>query len=150
MRPMTRPLAIDDLYVIPALSEPTLSPDGTTVAYVVTTPDRDADGYRSQVWTVAADGSSEPRAFTNGPHDSSPRWAPDGSRLAFVADDGDGVAQVHLVDAAGGAARQLTRLAAGAGDPQWAPDGSRIAVTSVISLSTAPAANAPVVIDRLG
>src|SRR3954463_7026837 len=110
---MPRPLRIDDLYSIPAVSDPVLSPDGGTVAYVVTVPDRDDDGYRSQVWTVATDGAAPPRALTPGPHDTSPRWAPDGRTLAFLGHS-DGVAQVHLVDPAGRAPRRVTKLATGA------------------------------------
>jgi Tol biopolymer transport system component len=33
---------------------------------------------------VSPDGSSEPRRLTVGPRDSRPRWSPDGSRLAFL------------------------------------------------------------------
>src|SRR4051794_37639236 len=141
---MTRPVRIDDLYVIPAVSDPVLSPDGGTVAYVVTVPDRDDDGYRSQVWTAATDGATPPRALTPGPHDTAPRWSPDGSSLAYLGHS-DGVAQVHLVDPAGGAPRPITQLAMGAMDPQWAPDSKSIAVGTLTSLTEPGDPNAPIV-----
>jgi dipeptidyl aminopeptidase/acylaminoacyl peptidase len=145
----TRTLTPQDLYAVPAVSEPALSPDGGHVVYVVTTPDRDTDGYRSRVWTVPADGSAPARPLTNGPHDTAPRWSPDGSRVAYLAHDGDGLSQVHVVPGSGGGAEQLTRLPGGAADPQWSPDGTRVAVTSIVPPDDSPGPEAPVVIDRL-
>src|SRR3954453_20397833 len=141
---MTRPLTIEDLYRIPAVSDPALSPDGSAVAYVLTLPDREEDSYRSQVWTVATDGATPPRALTPGPRDSAPRWAPDGSSLAYLGADAAGVAQVQVINAAGGAPRRISDLAAGAMDPRWSPDGKRIAVTTITSLDESTDPNAPV------
>jgi dipeptidyl aminopeptidase/acylaminoacyl peptidase len=64
----------------------------------------------------------------------SPRWSPDGARLAFVrAGEGEGSAgrpQIWLLPMAAGEARPLTRLSRGAGSPAWSPDGRTIAFTS--------------------
>jgi len=147
-----RALQIDDLYRIPALSEPALSPDGAWVAYVVTTADRDSDGYRSQIWRVGTTGDATPQPWTDGPHDGAPRWSPDGATLAFVAAADNDVAQLFVKPADGGARRQVTSLAGGAGDPEWSPDGTRVAVVSRVRVDDGDQRddNAPVVLDRLG
>ena len=42
-----RPITPEDLFNLPIVSDPRLSPDGTQVAYVVTRLDQDADEYRA-------------------------------------------------------------------------------------------------------
>ena len=54
------------------------------------------------------------------------RWSPDGSRLGFVADRGDG-AQVYLIPPGGGEAERLTSHEHGVGAFRFSPDGTRIA-----------------------
>ena len=119
-----------DVYELVAVGDPRVSPDGRTIAYVLTTIDREESKYRSAVWVVAVDGSQAPRQFTfGGKADTSPRWSPDGSRLAFVSNRGDDKAkpQLYVIPAEGGEALQLTDLKGGVEDPKWSPDGSRIA-----------------------
>ena len=42
------------------------------------------DGYDTSVWMIATAGDDQPHQLTNGKHDSSPRWSPDGNYLCFV------------------------------------------------------------------
>ena len=65
------------------------SPDGKQIAYVVTTIDQKANRRVSAVWAVATDGNSPPRRLTaEGFSSNSPRWSPDGSRVASCGYDG--------------------------------------------------------------
>src|SRR5438309_1437266 len=118
-----------DVYELVSVSDPRVSPDGAIAAYVLTTVDREESRYTSAIWIVAVDGTAAPRQFTFGPrNDTSPRWSPDGSRLAFVSNRGDEKAkpQLYVIPAEGGEALKLTDLAEGVEDPKWSPDGSRI------------------------
>src|SRR2546422_6803707 len=129
---MTRPRGMvpADVYDLVAVSDPRVAPDGRTVAYVVTTVDREESKYRSAIWVVPTEGSDAPRQFTFGPkNDTSPRWSPDGQRLTFVSNRGDDKAkpQLYVIPAEGGEALRLTELKEGVEDPKWSPDGSRIA-----------------------
>src|SRR5688572_28705723 len=121
----------DDLLRIKWLGDPRISPDGTRVAFVVTTLDRERDEYLSNVWVVEWKGR-KPRRFTAGrKRDTSPRWSPDGRWLAFVSErDGAKRPQLHVIPADGGEPTRLTELDHGVSDPAWSPDSKLIAFVS--------------------
>jgi len=133
-----RRLTPEDLYKLAFVSDPQISPDGTKIAFVKTTIDEKSKEYRSQIWVVPSDGSAKPRQFTSGPKsDTSPRWSPDGTRLAFVSDR-NGEKQIYVIPTEGGEALQVTKMRRGAGNPVWAPDGTRIAFTASIDPEDKP------------
>ncbi|MDR1427370.1 MAG: hypothetical protein LBJ08_06395, partial [Bifidobacteriaceae bacterium] len=145
---MTRTANLEDLYAIVQPSQPALSPDGHRVAYALTRADRTTDTITSALWV--ADAGQPPRALTHGPGDTSPAWAPDGSRLAFVRDG-----QLWLLPAGGGEPEQVTDLPLGVGAPVWSPDGQRIAFAAPVARGPAAGgaaqrAAAPIVADGLG
>jgi dipeptidyl aminopeptidase/acylaminoacyl peptidase len=126
-----RPMEPRDLTRIRIVSDPQLCPEGRRVAYVVTTLSEERDEYLSQIWVVALAGG-RPRRFTSGPkRDTTPRWSPDGTRLAFLSErERSEKPQLHVMPADGGEPVRLTRLRHGVTRPVWAPDGIRLAFVS--------------------
>src|SRR5215470_8793359 len=136
---MSRLLTPEDLFALHLAEEPQISPDGTSVAYVLMEVDRDAYEYRRSIWMIAVAGG-EPKRFTAGPKDTSPRWSPDGGLLAFVRapggevkpktveerDRGVSKPQIWIMPTDGGEARQVTFLRHGAGTAVWSPDGKTL------------------------
>ncbi len=123
----------EDVYALTGVGDPRISPDGTRIAYVIQTIDRDKNEYRSAIWVAPRDGSEAARRFTAGEkRDGSPRWSPDGRWLAFVSNRGDdkAQAQIYLIPAEGGEARKLTDLKESASEIAWSPDSTRIAFTA--------------------
>ena len=114
----------DQISEIHVPSDPRLSPDGTRVAYVVSTPNLEDDRYDRVIWV-------EGGQFTAGPGDSSPRWSPDGSGLAFLRSIDGSTAQVAIIPADGGDSRTVTDFELGVEALEWSPDGDRLVVVAV-------------------
>ncbi|HZT95681.1 MAG TPA: S9 family peptidase [Chloroflexota bacterium] len=96
------------------------------VAYVTKRADKDSDDYISNIrlWE-----GGRCRNLTYSGKDSAPRWAPDGSKLAFLSSRA-GKPQIYILHRRGGEATQLTSRDLGAGEPVWSPDSSRIAFSA--------------------
>ena len=126
------------------LSDPRVSPDGTSIAFVVRSIDAGANEYRSAVWLTDADGASPPRQLTDGrARDRCPRWSPDGRWLAFVSsrDASPSAASVLLLPLRGGEARSVVTHDDDIDDLAWSPDGSRLAYTARVGDVPATAAD---------
>src|SRR5262245_61394692 len=135
----TRGVTAEDYFAFETLSDPQFSPDGSTIAFVVTRVDQAQNRRRSEIWSVSADGTHESVALTTAPQSSSsPRWKPDGSALAFLSSRpiaGEAVGdtpktQVWLLPLSGGEPRRVTNLPNGVTSFQWSPDGTRLVAIS--------------------
>ena len=118
----------EDVYELGGVGDPRVSPDGSTVAYVVHGVDEKLNDYRGAIWLAALDGTEEPRRFTAGvKQDGNPRWSPDGRTLAFTSNRDNDIAQLYVMPVAGGEARKLTDSKEDVTQPVWSPDGATIA-----------------------
>ncbi|WP_031101439.1 TolB family protein, partial [Streptomyces sp. NRRL S-15] len=138
---MTRPLRLEDLADVATPEQPSLSPDGERIVYVLRTSDLNADRAVRTLWLVPRAGGAA-RQLTRGGDDQAPDWSPDGARVAFLR-AGDGPAQLWQMPVDGGEGEQLTWLPLGAGAPVWSPDGTRIAFTAPVDIVAGPRTPAP-------
>ena len=132
---MTNPIGPDLFRHLAGVADPTMTPDGSKCAYVLSWIDEETSQSRSRIYQVdlAADcHSPEPRSFTRGESDTHPRYSPDAGFLAFLRPDESPEKhhQIWLMPADGGEAFQLTTLPHGAREFAWSPDSSRLAVVA--------------------
>ncbi|MYA43258.1 MAG: S9 family peptidase, partial [Gemmatimonadetes bacterium] len=120
------PLALETWLDWERVSAPRVSPDGSAVVYTLGWVDRINDRWESSIHIVDSDGS-RPRSLIAG---ASPRWSPNGDRIAFLAPDDAGNTQIFIrwMDAEG-AVSQVTRVEESPSAPEWSPDGTRLAFT---------------------
>src|SRR5713226_7397605 len=122
-------LSTADYWEWRTVSSPQISQDGKTVVYVVGWNDRMNDAMHSNLWMAAADGRDN-RPITQGSfRDTSPRWSPDGTRLAYISNR-SGKTQIHIRWMDSGQEAAITDLEDGPANIAWSPDGKWIAYTS--------------------
>jgi dipeptidyl aminopeptidase/acylaminoacyl peptidase len=126
-----RPMTVDDLFRFKRVSDPQVSPDGRTVAYVVGTVDLAGNKTASTIWLALAGGGEPRQLTTTDKKDKHARWSPDGRRILFESNRG-GDNQLWVIDVGGGEARQLTRISTEAANGLWSPDGGTIAFVSAV------------------
>ncbi len=131
-----------DVFRVQVASDPQISPDGKRIVYVRQSADISSDRRVSNLWIVNFDGS-EHRPVTTGTNgDLSPRWSPDGTRIAYVSDR-DGKTQLYVRWMDSGQSGKLTDLENPPSGISWSPDGKQIAFTSLVSAAAPKIATLP-------
>ncbi len=140
----TRAFTGADLFDLEVATDPQISPDGSQIVYAREANDIMTDRSRRTLWLVdVRTGTQTPLVAGAGSH-ASPRWSPDGKRLAFVSTAEGGSPQLFVRWMTTGATARITGLPDSPGAISWSPDGKRIAYTLTVPgeathLGSAPA-----------
>ena len=120
-------ITAEDLYNLRLVSDCRISPDGKHVIYAVQRVDRKTEKKYTNLWIVPTDKGS-PYQFTYGDQsDSTPRWSPDGTHIAFISNrDDEKQPQIYIIPFSGGEARKLTDFKGEIDTFEWSPDGTRL------------------------
>src|ERR1700757_4183120 len=85
-------LTVGHYFDIEQVSDPQISPDGSQIVYSRRWVNKLEDKYETTLWIMRADGSHA-RVFTKG---SSPKWSPDGTRIAYLGEGEPKGAQIFV------------------------------------------------------
>jgi dipeptidyl aminopeptidase/acylaminoacyl peptidase len=118
------------------VQSPQASPDGEQIVYTRRFMDGVNDEWRSELWIMRSDGTRN-RFLVEG---SSPRWSPDGTRIAYLASGEPRGTQVFVrwMDDEG-ATSQVTRVEHSPSNIEWSPDGRSISFQALVADRPDPA-----------
>ncbi len=154
-----RLFSAEDVFELEWADEPQISPDGKQAVYIRRSNDIMFDRTLSQVWLVNLDGSAHEPLLADGSSYRSPRWSPDGTRLAYMSSS-DGRTSLHVHYLQSGRTALLATFEKSPSGLTWSPDSEALAFSMAVKgkgeqLVKAPKkpkgakwAGAPVVIDR--
>ena len=136
--PAARLNAQDDAHKLTAMDEfniqtatdPQISPDGKKIIYVRRFADAMTDRRYSNLWIINADGGDHRALTTGNRSDSSPRWSPDMTRIAYVS-DADGRTQIYVRWMDTGQTARITNLDQAPDAIEWSPDGRMISFSAL-------------------
>ena len=129
-----------DIFELEFASNPQLSPDGTRIIYSRNHFDIMTDRARSDVWMINKNGDHVP--LLTGGNIGSAKWAPDGTRIAYVTTN-EGKAQIFCYWFAENRSAPLSRLTESPSGLTWSPDGKQIAFFQRVPASKKPFISLP-------
>jgi dipeptidyl aminopeptidase/acylaminoacyl peptidase len=129
-----KPLDVFDLQWV---ADPEMSPDGRSIAYVRMSYDIKTDRPRGSVWLIGVDGKNA-RPLSSAPTSGSPRWSPDGTRIAYVARAADGSNQLFMYWTSSGATAAISNFTESPSGLAWSPDGRWLSFTMPVPAERKP------------
>jgi dipeptidyl aminopeptidase/acylaminoacyl peptidase len=120
-----------DEFQIQTGTDPQISPDGKKIVYVRRFADPMTDRRYANLWMINADGSDHRPLTTGNRNDISPRWSPDGSRLAYLS-DADGKQQIYVRWMDTGQTARVTNLDQSPDAINWSPDGKMLSFSALV------------------
>ena len=141
-----RPITVDDLMGLSTINDVEIAPAGDRVAYTVSTPSVPTNTHETALFVLPVGGgtpvrlAAEARIFVPALPAPRLRWAPDGTRISFLATV-ESRPQVFVVSPEGGPAHAVTTAPEGVTSYEWSPDGTRLAFLTRDRAPAPPVAN---------
>lgn len=132
----------DRVFDMEYATDPQVSPDGKSIAYVRHSMDRMTDRDTGHIWILnLADGSNRP-LVTGSAGATTPRWSGDGSRLIYTTTIED-KPQARLLYLDSGRSFPLAQFSESPSEAVWSPDGKHIAFSMFVKGEKPSFAKAP-------
>ena len=133
-QPVLQPLDVFDLQWV---SDPQISPDGRTIAYVRMGFDIKTDRPLGAIWLTGFDGRHS-RPLSGAAASSAPRWSPDGTRLAYLGKGADGSTQLCVYWMDSGVTAAISNFTESPAGLAWSPDGRWLGFTMPVAAERKP------------
>ncbi|HAF22568.1 MAG TPA: S9 family peptidase [Blastocatellia bacterium] len=121
----SRRFTVEELLKVRRAGDPQVSPDGRRVALTIGDVNFDANKTITHIYVMPLDGGSMKQLTSGDRSATSPRWSPDGKKIAYTTGG-----QIWVMDNDGDHKGQVTKISTSAAAPVWSPDGKWIAFTS--------------------
>jgi acylaminoacyl-peptidase len=138
----TPTLTVNDEFQLRVPIDPQISPDGKRVVYVRQWADAMTDRRYFNLWIVNSDGSDHRPLTTENGFDNSPRWSPDGKRLAYLS-AASGKPQIYIRWMDSGQTARITNLDEAPAGISWSPDGKYLSFTALVPSKSPQIAQLP-------
>ena len=112
------------------VADPQISPDGKFIFIVVSRASFTTDLWEPQLVRVDVATKTQQIMAAKLHGISSPRFSPDGTMLAFLANV-EGKTQIHIMPMGGGSVKQITSSPTGVQHFRWRPDGKAFAFAAL-------------------
>ncbi len=126
------PMSQDDIFRAKFINAATLSPDGKSIAYVLseTIKVEDKEKQSTSIWLQEISTGQSRRLTRGAGSDSNPVFTNNGNKILFLSTRSK-LPQIYSIDIDGGEAEALTELPQGAGPFKLSPNGQWIAFSAV-------------------
>ncbi|MEO1653030.1 MAG: S9 family peptidase, partial [Bacteroidota bacterium] len=120
-----------DVFQLQYVADPQISPQGDWIVYRRTGFDIMKDRSKGNLWMIKSDGSNHQKLTSREGNESSPRWSPQGDRLAFISSTEEG-SEIYMYWLGTGKIARLTQLAGNPSSLTWSPDGQHLAFSMLV------------------
>jgi Tol biopolymer transport system component len=115
-----RAINVDDLWALKRIGAYSVSPNGKTIAYTLTSYTFEANKGNTDIYLIDVDGKNSRVLKNSDKNESEPKFSPDGKTIAFTREG-----QIWQCNLDGSNEKQLTNIYSGASDFEWSADGKK-------------------------
>ena len=133
---------MQDVFSIQYANDIQLSPDGQHIVYRRMGYDIMQDQSMGTLWIMKSDGSDHQKLTQHDGNESSPRWSPNGDRIAFTRKGKNGT-EIYIYWFTTGKMARLTQLPQSPSGLSWSRDGKQLAFSQFVPASPPVIATIP-------
>lgn len=126
-----------DIFQLEYASDPQVSPDQSVIAYVRRSNDIMSDSTRSSIWLVDTKGDWHAPLLSSTNNYYSPRWSPDGTKLAYVSNK-EGKTQIYIRWMESGNTALISNVSSTPSSLAWSPNSKTLAFTMSVDSDEKP------------
>jgi len=115
------------------ISDPQVSPDGTTVLFAARSFDLKANSGNTDLYTVSTKGGEVKKISTTASSESNARWRPDGKKIGYLSSE-SGSSQLWEMNPDGSNVTRVTDIEGGISNFGYSPKGNFISFSKSVKL----------------